>query len=125
MRNLPRQQRGMTGLGILIIVAMVGVFVLVGLRLMPSYLESMRVQGQLSSLSEDPAVDGKSPAEIRKLLQRRFSIDDVRSVKPEQVKIEKGNGMVVIDINYEVRTPVIGNIDAVTVFSMHEEFRAR
>ena len=125
MQNLPKQQRGMTALGMLIIAAMVGVFVLIGLRLVPAYLEAMRVQGQLTSLSEDPMVDGKGPAEIRKMLTRRFGIDDVRSVKPEQIKIEKGNGMVVIDINYEVRMPVLGNVDAVTVFSMHEEFRAR
>lgn len=114
----------MTGIGILLTLGFVGIFVLVLLRLAPAYLESMSVSRQLTSLSEDGSVDGKSPAELRKMLMRRFSIDDVDNVKPEQIKIVKGNGMVVIDIVYEVRMEIIGNIDAVTKFNMHQEFRA-
>lgn len=119
------RQQGMTAIGVLLVLAILGVFVLVILRLTPAYLESFRVRGQLSSLSEDAKVDGKSPTQIRQMLKRRFSIDDIDNVADDQIKIVKGKGMVEIDIKYEVRMPILGNIDAVTMFEMHEEFRAR
>ncbi|HEY5790616.1 MAG TPA: DUF4845 domain-containing protein [Gammaproteobacteria bacterium] len=116
MNNLYRRQRGMTFLGWLIVLGILGFFVLLALKLTPVYLEYMRVAGQMDSLVEEPNIGSMAPVEIKKLLLRRFSIDDVTNVKPDQIKIERNSEQVTINVAYQVQTPMVGNIDALVKF---------
>ncbi|NOX91852.1 MAG: DUF4845 domain-containing protein, partial [Gammaproteobacteria bacterium] len=55
--------------------------------------------------------------EILSTLNKRFSIDDVKNVTNENIFIERRkDGSMVIAIEYEVRTPALGNVDMVVSF---------
>lgn len=116
------KQKGMTALGWLIVLALIGLFALVAIRVTPMYLESFNVAGALESLKNEPLVTQKSIAEINSLLQRRFDVNDIKSVnRKTDVKVEKQDGILRVTIAYESRTHLLGNLDVVGVFNKQVE----
>lgn len=111
-----KSQQGMTAIGWIIVLGLIAFFVLLALRLTPGYLEFMTVKSALQSLNNEPGVTQKTPAEIRSLMGKRFDINDVKSINSKDVMIESQGGRLRVWVDYEVRVPVLGNVDAVTTF---------
>lgn len=115
--NTVKRQKGMTAIAMVLVLGMVGFFAMVAIRLFPIYLEHFSVASHLNSLAEDASIKDKSNREILSTLKKRFDIDDVKNVKEENIFIERNkNNSMVIAVEYEVRTPVIGNIDMMVSF---------
>jgi len=115
--NTVKRQKGMTAIAMVLVLGMVGFFAMVAIRLFPIYLEHFSVASHLNSLAEDASIKDKSNREILSTLKKRFDIDDVKNVKEENIFIEHNkNNSMVIAVEYEVRTPVIGNIDMMVSF---------
>lgn len=125
--NVYQTQRGMTAIGILIVLSLIAFFTLLVLRLVPPYLENFNVTSSLKSLQQEAGIKDKTPGEIRNLLQRRLDINDVENVKKENVTIEKDRktGLLKIAVAYEVRVPIMVNVDAVVSFSDSVEIAAQ
>lgn len=111
-----KSQQGMTAIGWIIVLGLIAFFVLLALRLTPGYLEFMTVKGALESLKNEPGITQKTPAEIRSMLGKRFDINDVKTISSKDVKIDSQGGRMRVSVHYEVRVPVLGNVDAVSVF---------
>ena len=127
MRNtttMRGRQQGLTFIGYVIILALIGFFVLIGLKLTPIYLEYFRVKQQIESLKEQGGLESKPAIHVKKLLLRRFSIDDIEIPK-EDIKIEKKERDIKIQIKWQKRTSMAGNVDALVTFEIKEEFRAQ
>jgi hypothetical protein len=116
MNKLVKKQRGMTAIGWLIVLGMLSFFVLLVLRLAPGYLEFYKVKSVMESLLQEPYLGSKTPMEIRNLLQRRIDVNAIDSITAKDVKIEQKNGKTTISTRYEVRVPIMGNVDAVSSF---------
>lgn len=116
MNNLIKGQRGMTAIGWLIVLGMLSFFVLLVLRLAPAYLEFYKVKSVIESLKDEPYIGSKTPMEIRGLLQRRIDVNAIDSIQAKDIKIEQSGGKTTITAQYEVRVPIMGNVDAVTKF---------
>lgn len=113
----PPHQKGMTGIAMALILVLVAFFAMVVLRLFPIYMEHFSVSSHLKSLSEESGIAAKTNSEIISTLRKRFSIDDVKNVKEEDIFIEREKGgPVIVAIEYEVRTPALGNVDMVVSF---------
>lgn len=112
----PKRQQGMTLLGWIIVLGLIAFFVLLTLRLLPNYLENFKVAETLESLRNEPDITRKPPSEIRKLISRRFIINDVTNIEARDVKITNDKGRMTVRARYEIRVPILGNVDAVTKF---------
>ncbi len=123
--HIRARQCGMTTLGWLIVLALIGFFTLITLRLAPVYLEYYKVVSSLDSLREEPQVTRKTKLEIQNLLDRRFQINDVHSVQGKDAKIEQRDGVTHVELTYEVRVPLMGNLDAVARFDRKLELISR
>jgi len=124
MFNSADRQQGMTGIGWLIVLGLIAFFVLLILRLAPGYLEYYKVESALESLQNEPNITKKTPMEIRSLLGRRFDVNAVESISAKDVKIEQRTGRTTVTADYEVRVPMIGNVDAVSKFNKSVEMVA-
>ena len=109
------KQQGLTLLGFLMVLGVVGVFAFVGLKLFPVYSEYYSVVSDMKGVQSEPGVAQMSPVEVRDKLFRRFYISYVTSVKAQNVKITRNNGYN-LNVNYEVRKPLIYNLDFVAKF---------
>lgn len=113
MQSLKRQN-GMTAIGWLIVLALIGFFVLLTLRMLPSYLEYYKVVSTLDSLEKEPGLE--SPAAIKKLIERRFDISYVESIQPEDVGIKASGPNFRVIADYESRKHIFANVDVIMSF---------
>jgi hypothetical protein len=113
MRSLKRQN-GMTAIGWLIVLALIGFFVLLTLRMLPSYLEYYKIVSTLDSLEKEPGLD--KPAAIRRLIDRRFNISYVDVIQPNDVMIKPVGPNFRVIADYESRKHIFANVDVVMSF---------
>jgi hypothetical protein len=77
---MQKQQRGMTGLGIVMLLAVFGFIALGVLQMVPVYLENMKIVQVLNQIKDE--LDGQNPTvtDIRKSLGKRVNIESLREV---------------------------------------------
>jgi hypothetical protein len=120
-----RKQGGMTAIGWILVLALIAVGSLITLRLVPLYLEFYSVTASLKSLQAEPGMGEKAPAQITELLRRRLDVNDVRNVKRDNIRVRRNGAVVLVSVDYEVRVPMFGNVDAVAMFKREVEVPAR
>ncbi len=110
------KQGGMSLIGFLIVLSMVVFFVYLGMRITPIYLEYYSVVSAMDGLSKERGSANYTPFEIKdKFLNRLWVSYSNDNVKADNIKIVRNNG-VWIRVQYEVRKPVIGNLDVIAAF---------
>ncbi len=104
------RQTGMTTLGMLILVAFVGLFVFAGIRLVPVYLEHMKIQSVLNGVQQE--FDGQNPTiqNIRQYIQKRFDIESVSVIAASEVKVAREDSGYLVSADYANTTPFIANV---------------
>ncbi|NUO76893.1 MAG: DUF4845 domain-containing protein [Lysobacter sp.] len=120
---MKRNQSGMTLLGFIIVLAVVGVFVYMGMKLIPMYTEYYGVKRALTGIAAEPGISDNDPAKIKKLFFRRLYVSYADNVKDEHVKIQRKDSGYEISVNYEVRRPLIANLDVVGHFEAKQDLR--
>ncbi len=113
--GLKRRQGGATFLGMLTIVSILLFAAYGGIRLVPIYKEYMDVSRALTQAASSSS-PSTSPAEIRQSLQRRWMIDDIKSIQPKDVEIARVGNSTVIRAEYRAEAPFIANISLVVDF---------
>ena len=106
-------QSGMTGLGWVIVLGLIGFAAMITIKMVPIVMEGITVKRHVESLQQVPLITKMSKAEIRNLLQKRFDVDDVESVKRKDIKIERKPGHLIITVDFEIRKPLLGRYDIV------------
>ena len=122
---MKRNQGGMTLIGFVIVLAVVGFFAYVGMKLFPMYSEYYAVKQALKGLSTEAGIANTDPAKIQDLFFRRLYISYAEDVKPEHVKIERIDAGWKMTVAYEVRRPLIYNLDVVGKFNASENLTRR
>lgn len=117
MKTIKKQQ-GVTGITIALGLVLLAFFVLIAVTVWPVYMENFNVNSHLERMEKDPKAKSMTKQELLKTLQKRFGIDDVKSVGKEDITItgEPGSGYE-IEVDYEVRKEFMGNIDLVIYFN--------
>jgi hypothetical protein len=124
-KAMKRTQSGMTLIGFVIVLAVVGLFAYIGMKLIPMYSEYYAVKQALKGLAQEPGIADKDPAKIQDLFFRRLYISYAENVKEENVDIKRIDNGWQMDVNYEVRKPIISNLDVVGKFSATENLTNR
>lgn len=110
-----RQQRGIALIPLFFIAAVLVIFGTVGLRLFPIYQEFMTVNAVLKDVAAEGGPN-RTMREIWGATSRRFQVNSVDNVRQEHLKLEQRGDKRVIVLDYEVRTKMISNVDAVVSF---------
>lgn len=117
MKSMSRtRQEGVSILGILVILALLSFALTVGIRLLPTWLDGRAVKNSLLSVAEQSSA-ANSLQEVSKRLDSNFNTNRIEAIKLKDVKIYREKGKIIIDANYEKRTPLFQNVDAVLMFN--------
>jgi hypothetical protein len=111
-----KRQQGLTLISLVFILGLIGFFVMLTLKIVPIYLDHGKVKSALEALKATPELQTKSEYEIRDSLNKRFSINYVYDVKPENIKVLKHGNYVKVDIEYETVVALAGNLSALAEF---------
>lgn len=115
MKN--NNQRGMTMIGMIFVLLVIGFFAVLVIRLWPIYYENFGVQRAVKRLAAEPGASSFSDLKIWQTLTRQLLIDQVTSVTQKDVVIGKSSdGLKEVHITYEVRKPIVFNIDVIVYF---------
>ena len=121
--RFPRSPAGLSALGLLLLISLVGFFVILLLRLVPHYIDFRKIDSVMDGLAARE-IKLLSKSEIREILTRRYKINNIRDLKVEDiVEIERKNDEAVIEVAYEIREPILYNIDVVLSFGQTYSYR--
>jgi Tfp pilus assembly major pilin PilA len=112
-------QRGMTLISWVIVLGVIAFFATIALRLIPMYQEYFGVKNIMQGMEEELRNNKLTKSQANIMLMRRFNTGYIKSVKKENITIERGknNAFVTkIKIDYEVREPFIAQIDLIGHF---------
>jgi len=112
--NIPKQG-GMSLIGFVIVLAMVIFVSYIGMKIVPIYMEYYSVVSAMNGVASERGSANMTPFDIRVKVLNRLYVSYSENVKEKHIKLTRGNG-VHLRIAYEVRTPVIGNLDVVAKF---------
>lgn len=118
-------QRGASALTVLIMVLFFGSLLILGMRLGPAYMNDITIREALESLDDIEGLSRMAPAQIRILIGRRLSVNNIRGFDDKAVTVDKNGDLVVINIDYEVRNNLFSNVDAVIHFQHNYEMKGQ
>jgi len=114
-------QRGITLIGFIMLLAVVGVFLFVGFKLFPVYAEYYSAVTDLKASCQESDAPKANLQQMRSKLDRRFNISYVDSINTaKDLKIINDGERKLLNIKYEVRKPLIYNLDFVAKFDVSE-----
>jgi Tfp pilus assembly protein PilE len=105
-----RPQQGMTFIGLLCILALAGVVVYAGIRLVPVYLNYMNIARTMDTVAtefkgENPDLNG-----IRRSLEKHWEIEAITAADYKDVEVTKDENTVSMHIAYDDAVPYIANV---------------
>jgi hypothetical protein len=109
-------QLGMTFIGMLCILAMAGVIVYAGVRLVPVYLNYMNIVKTMQTTATEFKGDNPDPVAIRNSLSRHWEITTISAVDYKDVEITKDDSGVSLHVAYDDSEPYFGNISLAVHF---------
>jgi hypothetical protein len=108
--GMGRRQRGMTFIGLACILGLVGLIGYAGIRLVPVYLNYMKVARSMDATASEMKSENPDPGAIRRSLEKHWQIEDISSVDSKDVEIVKDEGGVSLHVAYDDLAPYMSNV---------------
>ena len=122
MKHL-NHQKGMTAIGWMLVIIMFGLVALLAMKVIPVYLEGYSVGSVVRELGNDAELRSLPAGQIRQRLMKRFSVNMVSTVSADDVYISPTQGGYEVEVDYEVREKVVGNLDIVVAFNFKSDIK--
>jgi type II secretory pathway pseudopilin PulG len=107
-----KRQRGLSLIGLIIVAAVVSFVAIIGFKLLPSYIEYFTIQRVVRDISRSPELRGGTIKDVQYAFDKRATIDNITSLKGEDLEVNKaGEGFEVV-ASYSVKVPLFGNLSA-------------
>jgi Tfp pilus assembly protein PilE len=110
-RSMRQPQLGMTFIGILCILALVGVIAYAGIRLVPVYLNYMKVARTMEVTATEFKGENPDVGALRRTLEKHWIVEDPSAVDFKEIEITKNeSGGVLMHLAYDDSVPYIANV---------------
>lgn len=119
------RQRGASALTMMVMVLFFGGLLTLVIKLGPAYLDDITIQEALESLDGTEGLSQMGPAQVRTLINKRLSVNNVRGFDAKNIAVEKNGEFVVIKVDYEVRNNLFSNVDTVVHFKHEYEMKGK
>ena len=106
--------RRMQGVGLMQLIVTLAAVAFVGVmlaKMMPSYLEYFSVKKMFAAMDQTGETKG-TVREIRSAYERRNAIEDVKSVRPEDIEITKESGEAILTASWSAKVHLFYNLSA-------------
>lgn len=123
--GLRSRQKGIGWFGLLFVLGVLGFFTVVGMKVLPLYLNQMKIASSVSKVAGDPSNADAEVGELRKSLQRYWDIESIDALTPKDVKVKRTEQGRFLSYDYEAREHLFYNIYVVIHFQADVPLRAR
>jgi len=110
------KQKGITLVGFLVMLMVVGFFAFMAMKLVPAYTEYMGVTKAMEQMVTTSA--GKAPEQVRADLIRKLDFQYVSddTITPQDITITRSGNAAQLSVSYDKRIPFMYNIDFLVHF---------
>ena len=116
---MKRKQGGMTLLSFAVVLVVVGFALFIVMKLFPMYQEFYAVKTSMKSLAREPG--SSDPSKALELFFKRMDVNSVDSIKRDNIKFDRTDSGIRMNVQYEVRRPLFGNLDIVGKFENSQD----
>ena len=103
-----QQQRGLTLIGFILLITLIGAAGIVAFRTIPIYSEFFTIKRILKEINvENPET---TPLQIRNQFDLKSSADYVYDIKSRDLDIGKENGRIIVSVRYQKTVPLVYNV---------------
>lgn len=110
------KQGGMSVPGMLTVMAMLGFFIMCGVRMAPHYFEYLSIREIVETVAAEYKREEDSISDIRRRIDTMFNTNQIYDLQPKDVEVFHKDGRTWIDARYEARVPIMGNVSAIMSF---------
>ncbi len=104
-----RRHAGLTLIGFVFVAAVVAIFVAVGARVTPAYIEYYSVQKSLEKTLAETK-DPTSQVDLRRTFDRYLATDYIDSVTARDLEVTKEGNKVTISVAWTRKLPLVANV---------------
>ncbi len=108
-----RKQHGMTIIGILLLLVVLGFMALVAMKVVPMYIQLYTVKSTIESIRKEPQLAQMGPTDIQNAMQKRFDIGYVDKITAKDLRIRNDRNGRVLDLVYEDDQPMFYGLHVV------------
>ena len=110
------KQRGMTFIGLVFVIAGIVFVAVIGMKLLPAYMEYMSVKKAITKIAKEPTFASMSNKDIVDTFDRSATIDNISVVKGRDLDITKDESGTVVSVEYQTIVPLVANVSALLDF---------
>ncbi len=122
--HFPKKQTGMGMTGWVLMIAIFGGVLTVGLKIIPPFIDHNTMSKVLDGMAEVDGLSLQRDERIRKIITQRFKMNNVRDFKVrDHVELKRSKEGVQIVMDYEVRTNLFMNVDLIASFDKSVDLR--
>lgn len=103
-----QRQGGVSLMGLIFGLFILVVLALFAMRLIPSYLEFASAKAAIDAIAREKP--GASATEVRTAFEMRSAVDNISSVKPQDLDIVREGNQTVIEFSYRKELPLFTNV---------------
>jgi Tfp pilus assembly protein PilE len=109
-QSMRHGQQGMTFIGLLCILALVGVIAYAGIRLVPVYLNYMKIARTMEMTATEVKDSNPDPGNIRRILERHWTVEDPTAIDVKDIEVTKDDSGVSMHVAYDDAVPYVANV---------------
>lgn len=119
--NTRQRQGGLSFIGMLIVCAVLVFAALVAMKLWPLYNEKFKMVQSMEAVAGEANIRNGTLYDIKSALMRNFDVQDVDEFNMQNIGsaltvTKNPDGSRTMNINYEIRGPLFGELDVVLKF---------
>jgi hypothetical protein len=125
MNKSMNNQKGLTMISWIVVLVFLLFQAVIAMNVIPVYISDSSVKKIMTELPHDVKATGASAKGLKSLISQRLSMNNVYSVKPENIKVKKGHGENIVTLEYEPRGKLIGNLEFIVNFKHEAKVKTR
>ncbi len=114
------KQRGATFVSWVFLLALIGFLIMLGIKLFPVYYKGFTTQKIVEEIAIEMQNKKPNKKQLWQSIDKRININSVYGVTKDHFVYEKNKDSVEFGLDYEVRVPVIANLDAIAKFDQRQ-----
>ncbi len=120
-KAMSSEQTGMTFIGLVLVIAAIVCIAVVGMKVVPAYIEFASVKKVISRIGNEPSFNEMGKKEIQTAFEKAADAGYVTVINSKDLVIEKGENGNVVRAEYQVVVPIVANASVLLDFKASTE----
>jgi len=118
-RYMNERQRGMTLIGMLLLLILIGFVAVIAMKVVPMYIQYYSIKSTIESVRKE-SVSSMATVDIQNAIQKRFDIGYVETVKAKDLKIRNVTAGKALDLVYQDERELFDGVGLFVVLKVNE-----